>query len=285
MDESTGLPVVGVVGAGPPTRMVQQAALGLGVTLRVFGRDRRSLDELRNFAQGCDAITCLDGRVPIEHVAVLEADGVAVHPGADALRSAQRVPVDERAGARVLAVVVARSPFGQGAVWPVTELVAEVVAPAPDLEAEAAGAAQRLALRTAREIGATGVLAVEMHATADGFAVRRVAVGPHPAANWTIEGARTSQYEQHLRAVLDYPLGTTAPAAPVVVTAGVAWRPGVPPGIDERVHHAMAHWPDVKIHMYGTDPPSGHVTALGEDLGVVRGSARAAADYLTKGKT
>jgi 5-(carboxyamino)imidazole ribonucleotide synthase len=206
----------------------------------------------------------------------------------------ERVPL-----VRELAVLVARSPFGQVAVWPVVETVqrdginTEVLAPAPDLDEETAGAAQELAVRIADRVGVVGVMAVELFQTADGVLVNELAMRPHNSGHWTIEGARTSQFEQHLRAVLDYPLGSTAMAAPVVVMANVlGGRSSAPgwdgPGLDERVHHLMAHWPDVKLHWYGKGQRPGrklgHVTALGEDLGEVRARAVAAARYLADGE-
>jgi len=196
---------------------------------------------------------------------------------------------------RELAADVARSPYGQGAVWPVVETVqqngicVEVIAPAPGLSEDLANEAQSLALRIAEELGVTGVLAVELFQTVDGLLVNELAMRPHNSAHWTIEGARTSQFEQHLRAVLDYPLGSTTPTAPVVVMANLLGGPDgvVPKGIDERVHHCMAHWPEVKIHLYGKQfrpgRKVGHVTALGDDLEYVHGRARAAADYLMNG--
>jgi 5-(carboxyamino)imidazole ribonucleotide synthase len=198
--------------------------------------------------------------------------------------------------ARELAVDVARSPFGQGAAWPVVETVqadgicVEVIAPAPDLSDELAHKAQQLGLRIAAALDVTGVLAVELFETTDGeLLVNELAMRPHNSAHWTIEGARTSQFEQHLRAVLDYPLGATTITAPVVVMANLLAGSDdvVPKGIDERVHHCMARWPDVKIHLYGKGfrpgRKVGHVTALGADLETVRARARAAADYLANG--
>jgi 5-(carboxyamino)imidazole ribonucleotide synthase len=216
------------------------------------------------------------------------------------LLAEEKVPI-----ARELAAVVARSPFGQGAAWCVVETVqrdgicVEVIAPAPGLSDERADEAQQLALRIAAELGVTGVLAVELFETAgaaesvDGYSgsllVNELAMRPHNSGHWTIEGARTSQFEQHLRAVLDYPLGTTTLTAPVVVMANLLGGPDdvVPKSIDERVHHCMARWPDVKIHLYGKGMRPGrkigHVTALGDDLTAVRYRAQAAADYLMNG--
>jgi len=195
-----------------------------------------------------------------------------------------------------LAAVVARSPFGQGAAWPVVETVqadgicVQVIAPAPGLSDELADEAQQMALRIAAELGVTGVLAVELFETDEGeLLVNELAMRPHNSGHWTIEGARTSQFEQHLRAVLDYPLGATTPTAPVVVMANLLAGPDdvVPKGIDERVHHCMARWPDVKIHLYGKGfrpgRKVGHVTALVADLTEVLNRAAAAADYLANG--
>jgi len=195
-----------------------------------------------------------------------------------------------------VAALVARSPFGQGAAWTPVETVqqdgicTEVIAPAPRLSAGQAEAAQQLALRIAGELDVVGVLAVELFVERGGrLLVNELAMRPHNSGHWTIEGSRTSQFEQHLRAVLDYPLGVTAQTAPVVVMANVLGGPDdTEPGLDERVHHLMARWPDVKIHLYGKGfrpgRKVGHVTALGKDLEQVRGRARAAADYLSLGR-
>jgi 5-(carboxyamino)imidazole ribonucleotide synthase len=199
---------------------------------------------------------------------------------------------------RELSAQVARSPFGQMAVWPVVETVqrdgvcAEVLAPAPGLPDDWVTAAQELAVRIADRLGVVGMLAVELFQTADGVLVNELAMRPHNSGHWTIEGARTSQFEQHLRAVLDYPLGSTAMTAPVVVMANVlggaaSTEDWAGPTLDERVHHLMAHWPDVKLHWYGKGQRPGrklgHVTALGDDLAEVRARATAAARYLADG--
>jgi 5-(carboxyamino)imidazole ribonucleotide synthase len=210
---------------------------------------------------------------------------------------------------RELAAVVARSPWGQAAAWPVVETVqadgvcVEVLAPAPGLDPDLAVTAAELALRIAGELGVVGVLAVELFETAAGLLVNELAMRPHNSAHWTIEGARTSQFEQHLRAVLDYPLGSTALAAPAVAMANVFGASGTDPepvdelphphgdrpmGLDERLHHLSARWPGVKVHLYGKAPRPGrkigHVTALGPDLSSVRAEAAAAARYLSAGE-
>ncbi|TDD80229.1 5-(carboxyamino)imidazole ribonucleotide synthase [Actinomadura rubrisoli] len=198
---------------------------------------------------------------------------------------------------RELAAVVARSAYGQGAAYPVVETVqqggicVEVIAPAPGLSRDLAAEAQRLALAVADELGVVGLLAVELFETPPsgdgpgGLLVNELAMRPHNSGHWTIEGARTSQFEQHLRAVLDLPLGSTEPTAPYTVMANVLG--GDDPDVYRRYIHVMAHDPGVKVHFYGKDVRPGrkigHVTALGGDLAEVRERARHAADYLRWG--
>jgi 5-(carboxyamino)imidazole ribonucleotide synthase len=232
-----------------------------------------------------------------------DGKGVFVVDGADEVADLLErhgcLLVEERvAMVRELAVQVARSPFGQVAVWPVVETVQrngvceEVLVPAPGLDDDTATAAQELAIRIADRLGVVGMLAVELFETADGVLVNELAMRPHNSGHWTIEGSRTSQFEQHLRAVLDYPLGATDATAPVVVMANVLGGAAsaddwTGPALDERVHHLMAHWPDVKLHWYGKGQRPGrklgHVTALGTDLETVRARAVAAARYLADG--
>ncbi|MGI5419561.1 5-(carboxyamino)imidazole ribonucleotide synthase [Actinomadura luteofluorescens] len=378
------MPVVGMAGGGQLARMTQQAAIALGVSLRVLagapdesaaravsdvrvGNDR-ALDDLLAFAQGCDVVTFDHEHVPGPHIQKLEATGVPCRPGSAALAHAQDklvmrerlselgvpcpayapVPSPEprafleafghehgwplvlkstRGGydgkgvwivgdpeearvadrlqaegvdlmveqhvafGRELAALVARSPYGQGAAYPIVETVqeggicTEVISPAPGLPKDLAAEAQSLALRVADELGVVGLLAVELFETGDGLLVNELAMRPHNSGHWTIEGARTSQFEQHLRAVLDLPLGSTEPTAPYTVMANVLG--GDDPDVYPRYIHVMAHDPGVKVHMYGKESRPGrkigHVTALGADLAEVRERARHAADYLRWG--
>jgi 5-(carboxyamino)imidazole ribonucleotide synthase len=193
--------------------------------------------------------------------------------------------------ARELAVLVARSPSGQGAAYPVVQTVQqdgicrEVLAPAPDLPPVMAAQAQRLGLEIARDLGVTGLLAVELFEDADGLLVNELAMRPHNSGHWTIEGAATSQFEQHLRAVLDLPLGSPALAGRCAVMVNVLG--GADPDLRSRLTHVMAADPGVKVHLYGKPVRPGrkvgHVTALGRDLEQVRARARKAASYLASG--
>jgi 5-(carboxyamino)imidazole ribonucleotide synthase len=210
------------------------------------------------------------------------ADWLASLGEGASLLAEERVAFD-----RELAVLVARSPHGQAAVYPVVETVQvdgvcrEVLAPAAISE-EHALSAQSVALRIAEGLGVTGVFAVEMFDTDGGVVVNELAMRPHNSGHWTIEGARTSQFEQHLRAVLDLPLGETAMTAPRVAMSNVLG--GEIADMYDGYLHCMAHDPGVHLHMYGKvvrpGRKVGHVTTLGEDAEDVRARARHAAAFL-----
>jgi 5-(carboxyamino)imidazole ribonucleotide synthase len=193
---------------------------------------------------------------------------------------------------RELAVLAARSPHRQGAVYPVVQTVQrdgicrEVIAPAPGLTPARRAQAQALGLRIADALGVAGLLAVEIFETPGGLLVNELAMRPHNTGHWTIEGARTSQFEQHLRAVLDLPLGSVAMAAPAAVMANVLG--GDDADVYDRYIHVMAADPAVKVHMYGKavrpGRKIGHVTVVGEDAADLADRARRAASYLRWGK-
>ena len=197
---------------------------------------------------------------------------------------------------RELAALVARSPSGQGAAYPVVQTVQvdgicrEVIAPAPGLSPDVAVEAEAMALRIAAELGVTGLLAVELFETrGGGLLVNELAMRPHNSGHWTIEGARTSQFEQHLRAVLDLPLGSCSPPdGSFTVMANLLG--GTDPDVFDRYIHVMAADPAVKVHFYGkevrTGRKIGHVTIVGgpgDDVAAVRDRARRAASYLRWG--
>ena len=219
---------------------------------------------------------------------------------AEYLKSGVPVLVEERvAMRRELSALVARSPFGQGAAWPVVETVQRdgicvlVIAPAPALPDNVGVAAQQLALRLAAELGVVGVLAVELFETVDGaLLVNELAMRPHNSGHWTMDGARTSQFEQHLRAVLDYPLGDTDATVPVTVMANVLGAAQTPTTtLDERLHHLFARMPEARVHLYGKgERPGrkiGHINFLGADmtgLANLRERAELAAHWLSDGQ-
>ncbi|NSC22086.1 5-(carboxyamino)imidazole ribonucleotide synthase [Streptomyces albus subsp. chlorinus] len=377
-------PVVGMVGGGQLARMTHEAGIPLGIRFRLLSDgpqdsaaqvvndvvvgDYRDLDTLRRFAQGCDVITFDHEHVPTEHLRTLEADGIPVRPGPDALVHAQdkgvmRARLGElgipaprnrivsgpedvaafaregapeggdgfpvvlktvrggydgkgvwivrgaddpnaaepfKAGvavlaeekvdfARELAANVVRSPHGQAVAYPVVESIQvegvcdTVIAPAPGLSEEAAVHAQQLALRIAHELGVVGHLAVELFETRDGrVLVNELAMRPHNSGHWTQDGAVTSQFANHVRAVLDLPLGDPRCRARWTVMANVLG--GDYPDMYSAYLHCMARDPQLKIHMYGKGVKPGrkvgHVNVYGDDLADLRERAAHAAGYL-----
>ncbi len=330
--------------------------------------DYRDLDTLRDFARGCDVITFDHEHVPTEHLRALEADGIPVRPGPDALvhaqdkgvmrarldaigvpcprhrivsdpadvaafaaeglsegaegdgfpvvlktvrggydgkgvwvvRSAAEAEDPFRAGVpvlaeekvdfvRELAANVVRSPHGQAVAYPVVEsrqvngVCDTVIAPAPDLPAERALQAEQLALNIAKELDVIGHLAVELFETRDGrILVNELAMRPHNSGHWSQDGAITSQFANHVRAVLDLPLGDPRPRAKWTVMVNVLG--GDYPDMYSAYLHCMARDPQLKIHMYGKDVKPGrkvgHVNTYGDDLADVLDRARHAAAYL-----
>ncbi|MFE9008744.1 5-(carboxyamino)imidazole ribonucleotide synthase [Streptomyces sp. NPDC007875] len=373
-------PVVGMVGGGQLARMTHEAGIPLGIRFKLLSDtpqdsaaqvvsdvvigDYRDLDVLRAFAQGCDVVTFDHEHVPAEHLRALEADGVVIRPGVEALLHAQdkgvmrkrlseagvpcprhRIVTDpedvarfaEEAGegdgfpvvlktvrggydgkgvwvvrgveeaaepfragvpvlaeemvdfARELAANVVRSPHGQAVAYPVVESIQvdgvcdTVIAPAPGLSEELSGTAQEMALKIAAELGVVGHLAVELFETLDGrLLVNELAMRPHNSGHWTQDGAVTSQFANHVRAVLDLPLGDPRPRAPWTVMTNVLG--GDYPDMYGAYLHCMARDPALKIHMYGKDVKPGrkvgHVNTYGDDLADVRERGRHAADYL-----
>ncbi|WP_104127541.1 5-(carboxyamino)imidazole ribonucleotide synthase [Cryobacterium sp. Y57] len=188
---------------------------------------------------------------------------------------------------RELAQVVARRPSGEIAVWPVVETVqrdgvcAEVIAPAPHSMGRLADVATDIAVAVAEGIGVTGVLAVELFQTTDErLLINELAMRPHNSGHWSIDGSTTSQFEQHLRAVLDLPLGATGARDPWTVMVNIFGGP-VSGSLGDRYEAGLAQHPLVKMHNYGkASRPGrkvGHVTASGDDLDEVAYQARATA--------
>jgi 5-(carboxyamino)imidazole ribonucleotide synthase len=260
------------------------AALGIPVPDWAEAHDRSALAEFLAAHGGVAVVKTPRGGY--------DGKGVRVVRGAeeadDWLASGPVLAEELIAFRRELAQLVARRPSGESAAWPLAETLqvdgvcAEVIAPAPD-SAEIVDEARQIAATIAEGLGVTGVLAVELFEAADGrLLVNELAMRPHNSGHWTIDGAVTSQFEQHLRAVLDLPLGDPAPVAHVSVMVNVL---GGPAGaaMPDRYPEAFAAHPDVKFHSYGkASRPGrkvGHVTATGGDTDAVRDRARAAARF------
>lgn len=191
-----------------------------------------------------------------------------------------------------VAQMAARRPSGDISVWPLVQTIQqegacfEVIAPAPLPEGELAAQGASIAAEIASQLGIVGVFAVEMFVVRVGgryqLVINELAMRPHNSAHWTIEGARTSQFEQHLRAVLDLPLGDTSAREPYTVMVNVLGS--ALPDPREAYPQVLATYPNVKMHIYGKEVKPrrkiGHVTASGENLTALRMAAHGAAAML-----
>jgi len=370
-------PTLAGIGGGQLARMMAQPAIALGLPLRLLAEaegvsaaqvipdhtvgDYRDLDTLLEVTKGCEVVTFDHEHVPTEHLHALEAAGVAVRPGPEALVHAQDkgvmrarlaelgVPCPRNAivtspgdvaafgfpavlkttrggydgkgvwvvrseadcadafvtagfaGVRILAeelvdfrrelsAIVARSPSGQAAAYPVVETIQvdgvcrEVIAPAPDLAPELAARAQRIAMEVAGALDVTGILAVELFETNDGrVLVNELAMRPHNTGHWTQDGAVTSQFENHLRAVMDLPLGSPEPRARWTVMVNILGGDPEAGRLYDGFPHAFARDSHLRVHLYGKELREGrkvgHVNTCGDDLEDCLERARHAADW------
>lgn len=199
---------------------------------------------------------------------------------------------------RELSALVARTPDGEARAWPVVHTIQvdgvcdEVIAPALDIPVEVAAAAEDAALRIAGELGVTGVLAVELFETPGmgaGFLINELAMRPHNTGHWTQDGAVTSQFEQHLRAVLNLPLGATDALAPVTVMKN--FLGGENQDLFSAFPLALASEPAAKVHCYGKSVRPGrkigHVNLVGTstaDVDSVRRRATTVASIIRDGR-
>ena len=188
-----------------------------------------------------------------------------------------------------IAVMVARSPHGQATSWAPTQTVQKngicvrTISPAPQLSAALNEKAQKLALDIAAEVGVVGVMAVEMFVKGDELFINELAMRPHNSGHWTIEGSCTSQFEQHLRAVLDLPLGDPSMTAPIAVMGNILG--GSKTDMYRPYLHLMARTPALSFHQYKKDVRPGrkigHVTLLGKDLVELTNEVQHAVDYMS----
>ncbi len=294
---SNRFPRVGIIGAGPLSRMMIAPATALGVNLYLFTRssddcaaqithhrvgELSSLEQVLAFAKECDLIAIESDEVPLSLIKGLEKAGIRVYPSSSSLTLCQSKLSSVAAVASEIsgecdseiAVLVARSPHGQAVSWTPSELRREegittlTITPAQNISSEQSADAQRLALEIAQEIALVGVMTVEIFVRGNELLIKNLIMRPDEAGNWTIEGAVINQFEQHLRAILDLPLGDPAMLHPYVVTGSVLgadksdmYRPYL---------HLMARTPQLHFHQYRNEviagAKTGHVSACGDDL-------------------
>lgn len=188
-----------------------------------------------------------------------------------------------------IAVMVARSPHGQATTWAPTQTIQEdgictmTISPAPHLSVALSEKAQKIALDVAAAVGVVGVMAVELFVKGENLFINELAMRPHNSGHWTIDGSHTSQFEQHLRAVLDLPLGDPSMTAPLAVMGNVLG--GDKPDMYRPYLHLMARTPALKFHHYKKEVRPGrkigHVTMVGENLVELTQEVQHALDYMS----
>jgi 5-(carboxyamino)imidazole ribonucleotide synthase len=188
-----------------------------------------------------------------------------------------------------IAVMVARSPHGQATSWAPTQTIQEdgictmTISPAPHLSVALSEKAQKLALEVAAVVGVVGVMAVELFVKGEELFINELAMRPHNSGHWTIDGSLTCQFEQHLRAVLDLPLGDPSMTAPLAVMGNVLG--GDKPDMYRPYLHLMARTPALKFHHYKKEVRPGrkigHVTMVGENLVELTQEVQHALDYMS----
>ncbi|MGJ3508571.1 5-(carboxyamino)imidazole ribonucleotide synthase [Enemella sp. A6] len=240
------------------------------------GYDGKGVWKLDSAEEADEPFAALAGRTTVEG-GVISSEGV-------------RIVAEEFVDfTRELSALVVRSPSGQAVAYPISETVqengicVESTTPAPGLTEEQATGAQQLALKIAHELGTVGILAVELMQRRDGtVVVNELAMRPHNTGHWSIDGAHTSQFENHVRAVLDLPLGDPATRARWTVMRNVLG--GAVADLPAALLHCFARDRQLRVQFYGKDVRPGrkvgHVTAFGDDLAQTLGRARHAAGYL-----
>jgi 5-(carboxyamino)imidazole ribonucleotide synthase len=277
---SKTFPTVGIIAGGPMAAMYVSAASSLGIDLLYL--------DPQDSAAKCDVVTFVGTANSLTSAKRLEAAGVTVRPSFSAISlSKDRFNSEIEQDAHVC-VMVARSPHGQATTWAPTEILKSdgkwrmSITPAPQLSDVLQEKTQQLALDYSAAVGAVGVIAVEISIKTEEAIVVNAQMHPHTSGNWTVDGSVTNQYEQHLRAILDLPLGDPSMSAKYVVTGN--FYCGDKPNMYRPYLHLMARTPALKFHQYkNSSVPGelmGHITLAGNDLSKLIEEIEHALEYL-----
>jgi 5-(carboxyamino)imidazole ribonucleotide synthase len=277
---SKTFPTVGIIAGGPMAGMYMSAASSLGIDLLYL--------DPQDSAAKCDVATIVGTSNSLTSAKRLEAAGVTVRPSFSAISlSKDRINSEIEQDVHIC-VMVARSPHGQATTWAPTEILKSdgkwrmSITPAPHLSDVLQEKTQQLALDYSAAVGAVGVIAVEISIKAEEAIVVNAHMHPHSSGNWTVDGSVTNQYEQHLRAILDLPLGDPSMSAKYVVTGN--FYCGDKPNMYRPYLHLMARTPALKFHQYkNSSVPGelmGHITLVGNDLSKLVEEIEHALEYM-----
>jgi len=272
----------------------------------------KDLDSIRKFAKKCDVVTFADKLIPLSIIRAIEADGVVVRPSCATLELSQNkealklklinyLDTEYKAKTRnvlverpldfdyEITVIVARSPHGQATTWSPTIDVKKdgisvmTITPVPQLSQDLSERVQKLALEIAKISGVVGISNMKIFVKDEEIFISDLVLGPHNLGLWTIDGAQTSQFEQHLRAVLDLPLGDPTMIAPISVTGNLV--AGKKSNMYRPYLHLMARSPALRFHQYRNEvipgESIGHVTLTGENLKELIVEIEHAIDYMS----
>lgn len=320
MTNKSHFPIVGIIGGSQIARMLIEAATRLNIDIKIFCKDSQesaaliansvsvgdtnNYAELTKFALDTEVITFDAYQFSFENLKKLEEQGQLFRPSLSTVKNLQDtnfirqslldaglvVKDDEVKFVRELSLQVARSPHGQSVVYPVSQIkridgvLDEVITPAPNLSDNNASELQSIALQISELFKIVGIFSVEFIDTGNNeFFISQIKLGPTNSGHWTIDGATTSQFENHLRAILDLPLGSPNLVAPFTVMVNVLG--GQYLDMYKPFLHCMAHDPELRIHLYGKEVKEGrkvgHVNISGDDVTDLLERAHHAADYLT----
>jgi len=299
-------PVVGVIGAGQLAQMMIGPATALGIKLIPFASsnedsaaqvthcvigDYKDLGAVKKFAQQCEVVTFEHELVPLSVIKALEVAGVRVRPGSETLEHSRQKKntADSIDFDYEIAVLVARSPHAQATTWAPTHVVKSdgictmTITPVPHMSTQMNEQAQKIALDTAAKVKLIGVMEVQILVKNEELLVNKLVMHPSTSGYWSIDASRTSQFEQHLRAILDLPLGDPSMTNDYAVMGNIVgknktdmYRPYL---------HLMARNPSLKFHMYSKHVRPGlevgHINAFGKDLAELQSEIEHAVDYMS----
>ena len=320
MTSRSYFPIVGILGATQMARMLIEAATRLNIEIKLLSKsseesaasiannvivgDINNFSDLSVFALDTDVITFDLQEFPFENLKKLEKEGKIFRPQISTIEHLENsdfekktlidanLPFQDKVDnfERLLSVQAARSEHGQTVVYSVVQtkkiddILDEVIAPAPNLSDAHASELQLITLKISELFDIQGVFTVDFFNLGNNkFFISQIKLGPTNSGLWSIDGATTSQFENHLRAILNLPLGSPKLLAPITVMVNVLG--GQYLDMYKPFLHCMAHDPDLRIHLYGKEVKEGrkvgHVNISGNDLNDLLERAHHAADYLT----
>lgn len=320
MKSNSYFPTVGIIGAGQMARMMIEAAHRLNINVRILAKssddcaaliandlviaDFESYSDLNNFTQDLDVITFDNFEYSIEALNKLSQQNIIIRPDVKTITKIQNVDIlkdllhsaginfiNEKVNTtREISVQIARSPHGQTVVYPIVQITKidnildEVISPAPNLSDIIASQLQHDCLKISEIFNIVGVFSVNFSDMGNNkFVINQIKLGPTNEGHWTIDGSTTSQFENHLRAVLDLPLGSPKLISSATVMVNVLGGQYI--DMYKPFLHCMAHDPALRIHLYGKEIKQGrkvgHVNICGDNVEDLLIRAHHAADYLT----